>query len=68
MSRPSSPERQLIVRDLLAGLSTKEIAYNLKRTVSGISKIAWNAGVRKQYVTDTEFRNLLNHRKAGATK
>ena len=67
MSRSSSPERDFIVRNLLAGLSTKEIAYNLNRTVSNISKIAWNAGVRKQYVTHTEFRNLLNQRKSGGT-
>ena len=64
MSRPRSPERDLIVRNLLAGLSTKEIAYELGRTVGGVSKIASNAGVKKQYVTDTEFRQLLNQRKA----
>ena len=64
MSRPRSPDRDLIVRNLLAGLSTKEIAYDLQRTVGGISKIAWNAGVKKQYVTETEFHQLLNQRKA----
>ena len=64
MSRPRSPERDLIVRNLLAGLSTKEIAYELGRTVGGVSKIASNAGVKKQYVTETEFRQLLNQRKA----
>ena len=64
MSRPRSPDRDLIVRNLLAGLTTKEIAFDLQRTVGGISKIAWNAGVRKQYVTETEFRQLLNQRKA----
>jgi DNA-binding NarL/FixJ family response regulator len=64
VSRPASPERELIVRNLLLGLTTKEIAYDLKRTVGGISKIAWNAGVKKQYVTETEFRQLLNQRKA----
>ena len=63
MSRPRSPDRDLIVRNLLAGLTTKEIAFDLQRTVGGISKIAWNAGVRKQYVTETEFRQLLNQRK-----
>jgi hypothetical protein len=45
-------------------LTTKEIAYELGRTVGGVSKIASNAGVKKQYVTDTEFRQLLNQRKA----
>jgi DNA-binding NarL/FixJ family response regulator len=64
MSRPASPERELIVRNLLLGLSTKEIAYELGRTVGGVSKIASNAGVKKQYVTETEFRQLLNQRKA----
>ena len=64
MSRPASPEREQIVRRLLLGFSTKEIAYDLQRTVGGISKIAWNAGVKKQYVTETEFRQLLNQRKA----
>ena len=63
MSRPRSPERDLIVRNLLAGLSTKEIDYELGRTVGGVSKIASNAGVKKQYVTDTEYRQLLNQRK-----
>jgi DNA-binding NarL/FixJ family response regulator len=64
MSRPRSPERDLIVRNLLLGLTTKEIAYELGRTVGGVSKIASNAGVKKQYVTDPEFRQLLNQRKA----
>jgi DNA-binding NarL/FixJ family response regulator len=64
MSRPRSPERDLIVRNLLLGLTTKEIAYELGRTVGGVSKIASNAGVKKQYVTDAEFRQLLNQRKA----
>jgi hypothetical protein len=63
MSRPRSPERDWIVRNLLAGLTTKEVAFNLGRTVGGISKIAWNAGVKKQYVTDAEYRQLLNQRK-----
>jgi DNA-binding NarL/FixJ family response regulator len=66
MSRPRSPERDLIVRNLLAGLSTKEIAYELGRTVGGVSKIASNAGVKKQYVTDAEFLQLLNQRKQTA--
>ena len=64
MSRPRSPERDLIVRNLLLGLTTKEIAYELGRTVGGVSKIASNAGVKKQYVTEIEFRQLLNQRKA----
>ena len=63
MSRPPSPEREQIVRRLLLGFTTKEIAYDLKRTTGGVSKIAWNAGVRKRYVTDTEFSQLLNQRK-----
>jgi DNA-binding NarL/FixJ family response regulator len=66
MSRPRSPERDLIVRNLLLGLTTKEIAYELGRTVGGVSKIASNAGVKKQYVTDTEYRQLLNQRKQTA--
>ena len=55
-----------IVRNLLLGLTTKEIAYELGRTVGGVSKIASNAGVKKQYVTDTEYRQLLNQRKQTA--
>ncbi len=66
MSRPRSPERDMIVRNLLLGLTTKEIAYELGRTVGGVSKIASNAGVKKQYVTDTEYRQLLNQRKQTA--
>jgi len=63
MSRPRTPEREQIVRNLLLGFSTKEIAFALGRTVGGVSKIAWNAGIKKQYVTDSEFRQLLNQRK-----
>ena len=65
--RPRKPNRDKIVRDLLAGLSTKEVAYKFQRAVSGICKIASNAGVRKEYVTQTEFRNLLKHRKSTGT-
>jgi DNA-binding NarL/FixJ family response regulator len=65
--RPRKPNRDEIVRDLLEGLSPKEIAYKFKRQISGIHKIALNAGIRKEYVTQTEFRNLLNHRKSGGT-
>ena len=65
--RPRKPNRDEIVRDILAGLSTKEIAYKFKRAVSGISKIAGNVGLRREYVTQTEFRNLLNHRKSTGT-
>ena len=66
MSRPRTSEREQIVRNLLLGWSTKEIAYALGMTSGGISKIAWNAGIKKQYVTDLEFRQLLNQRKGTA--
>ena len=51
------------MRNILAGFSTKEIAYNLGRTQGGVSKILWNAGIRKQYITDNEHRQILNQRK-----
>jgi DNA-binding NarL/FixJ family response regulator len=63
MSRPRTPERDQIIRRLLLGFTTKEIAFELGRTAGGVSKIASNAGVKKQYVTDLEFRQLLNQRK-----
>ena len=46
--------------------SSKEIAYALGLTSGGVSKIAWNAGIKKQYVTDLEFRQILNQRKGTA--
>jgi predicted transcriptional regulator len=64
MSRPASPLVPLVIRRVLEGFSPKEIAHELKLTPSAVSKIIGNTThIRKQYVTDSEFYQLLNQRK-----
>ena len=64
MSRPASPLVPLVIRRVLEGFSPKEIAHELQLTPSAVSKIISNTQMRKEYVTDAEFRQLLNQRKA----
>ena len=65
MSRPASPMVPLVIRRVLEGFSPKEIAHELQLTPSAVSKIISNTPrIRKQYVTDSEFRQLLSQRKA----
>jgi hypothetical protein len=54
----------LVIRRVLEGLSTKEIAHEAQLTAGAVSKIIGNTpDIRKQYVTHAEFRQLLNQRK-----
>ena len=64
MGRPKAIERDQIVREVMSGATTKEIAYKLNRTQGGISKIMSNIGIRKYYLTETEFARILTQRKA----
>jgi DNA-directed RNA polymerase specialized sigma24 family protein len=65
MSRPASPLVPLVIRRVLEGFSTKEIAHEAQLTAGAVSKIIGNTpDIRKRYVTDAEFRQLLNQRKA----
>jgi len=65
MSRPASPLVPLVIRRVLEGFSTKEIAHEAQLTAGAVSKIIGNTpNIRKQYVTNAEFRQLLNQRKA----
>ena len=55
----------VIIRRVLAGFSTKEIAYEANISAAAVSKIISNTPhIRKQYVTHAEFRQLLNQCKA----
>jgi predicted DNA-binding protein YlxM (UPF0122 family) len=55
----------LVIRRVLEGFSTKEIAHEAQLTPSAVSKIIGNTThIRKRYVTDSEFYHLLNQRKA----
>ena len=67
MSRPQSPLVPLVLSRILAGLSPKEVAFEVSMTPSAISKMIGNTRhIRKQYVTDLEFRQLLSQRKGSA--
>ena len=64
MSRPTSPHVPLVIRRVLEGASAKEIAFETGMTAGAVSKIISNTKMRKEYVTDAEFRHLLNQRKS----
>ena len=67
MSRPGSPLVPLVIRRVLEGFSTKEIAHEAQLTAGAVSKIIGNTpDIRKRYVTHAEFRQLLSQRKGSA--
>jgi hypothetical protein len=67
MSRPQSPLVPLVLSRILAGLSPKEVAFEVSMTPGAISKMIGNTpDIRKQYVTHAEFRQLLSQRKGSA--
>jgi DNA-binding NarL/FixJ family response regulator len=53
----------LVIRRVLEGRSIKEIAFETGMTPSAVQKIISNT-MRKEYVTEAEFRQLLNQRKS----
>lgn len=54
----------VIISRVLAGFSTKEIAYEANISAAAVSKIISNTPhIRKQYVTNSEYANLLKSRK-----
>ena len=63
MSRPKSSFATTIISKLLTGMSPKEIAFETNMTASAVSKIIANtSGLRKQYVTETEYNQILKNR------
>ena len=64
MSRPTSPMAPLVVQRVLEGVSTKEIAFETGMTSGAVSKIIGNTNMRKEYVTVSEYAQILKQRKA----
>ena len=64
MSRPTSPMAPLVIQRVLEGVSTKEIAYEVGMTAGAVSKIISNTKMRKEYVTVSEYAQILKKRKA----
>ena len=64
MSRPTSPHAALVVQRVLEGVSTKEIAFEVGMTAGAVSKIIGNTKMRKEYVTVSEYAQILKQRKA----
>lgn len=64
MSRPTSPNVPLVIRRVLEGVSTKEIAFEVGMTPGAVSKIISNTKMRKEYVTVSEYAEVLKKRKA----
>jgi DNA-binding NarL/FixJ family response regulator len=53
----------LVIRRVLEGRSIKEIAFETGMTPSAVSKIISNTQMRKEYVTISEYAQILNQRK-----
>ena len=49
---------------VLEGVSTKEIAFETGMTAGAVSKIISNTKMRKEYVTVSEYAEVLKKRKA----
>ena len=64
MSRPTSPHAPLVVQRVLEGVSTKEIAFEVGMSPGAVSKIISNTKMRKEYVTVSEYAQILKQRKA----
>ena len=64
MSRPTSPHAPLVIKRVLEGVSTKEIAFETGMTAGAVSKIIGNTKMRKEYVTVSEYAEVLKKRKA----
>ena len=54
----------LVIQRVLEGVSTKEIAYEVGMTAGAVSKIIGNTKMRKEYVTVSEYAEVLKKRKA----
>jgi len=63
VSRPTSPHVPLVIRRVLEGVSTKEIAFEVGMTPGAVSKIISNTQMRKEYVTVSEYAQILKQRK-----
>ena len=64
MSRPTSPNVPLVIRRVLEGASAKEIAFEVGMTAGAVSKIISSTKMRKEYVTVSEYAQILKQRKA----
>ena len=53
----------LVIQRVLEGVSTKEIAYEVGMTPGAVSKIISNTKMRKEYVTVSEYAQILKPRK-----
>ena len=54
----------LVIKRVLEGVSTKEIAFEVGMTPGAVSKIISNTKMRKEYVTVSEYAEVLKKRKA----
>ena len=63
MSRPTSPHAPLVIQRVLEGASAKEIAFEVGMTSGAVSKIIANTKMRKEYVTVSEYAQILKQRK-----
>ena len=63
MSRPTSPHALLIIQRVLEGVSIKEIAFEVGMTTGAVYQIIAVTKMRKEYVTVSEYAQILNQRK-----
>ena len=63
--RPRNPNRDEMLQRIFSGETAKQAAYEVGMTSQNVTTILSKLGIRKQYVTDREFQQILGQRKAG---
>lgn len=65
--RPRNPNRDEMLQRIFSGETAKQAAYEVGMTSQSVTTILSKLGIRKQYVTDSEFQQILGQRKAGGS-
>jgi hypothetical protein len=63
--RPRNPNRDEMLQRIFSGETAKQAAYEVGMTSQHVTTILSKLGIRKQYLTAAEFKQILNQRKAG---
>jgi hypothetical protein len=54
-----------MLQRIFSGETAKQAAYEVGMTSQHVTTILSKLGIRKQYLTAAEFKQILNQRKAG---
>ena len=65
--RPRNPNRDEMLQRIVSCETAKQAANDEGKTSPNVTTILSKLGIRKQYVTDREFQQILGQRKAGGS-